>query len=132
MHETLPHSKSSNHAMDDWELGVRSGEKVYGWLFDAEAAGKHVYIVSSHSHYYSPNIYNTPYWKQQGKVVPGWMTVARRGAPLQASAGGRSGLGYADHGYLQAGVHPDGSISFTLQRLTEERPGRREMARRAA
>jgi len=29
MHEALPHSTSSNHAMDDWELGIRSGETVY-------------------------------------------------------------------------------------------------------
>ena len=63
MHEALPHSTGAEHAMDDWELGVRSGELVYTWFSAAQAAGKHVYLFASHSHYYSPNIFNTPYWK---------------------------------------------------------------------
>ncbi len=61
MHESLPHSNSSDHAMDDWDLGIHSGEIVYHWLFDAQSAGKHVYVLTSHSHYYSPNVYDTPY-----------------------------------------------------------------------
>ena len=64
MHEALPHSTGSEHAMDDWDLGERTGELVYTWFYDAQAAGKHVYLIASHSHYYSPNIFNTPYWKQ--------------------------------------------------------------------
>ena len=45
---------------------------MYTWFYDAQAAGKHVYLIASHSHYYSPNIFNTPYWKQHSnRVVPG-------------------------------------------------------------
>jgi len=120
MHEALPHSSSFNHAMDDWELGVRSGEQVYNWLFDAQAAGKHVYIIASHSHYYAPNIYDTPYWQQRAKVVPGWI-IGLAGAhryklPPEADPASETHI----YGYLKGSVHPDGSISFTLQRLTEK------------
>ena len=58
--------------MDDWDLRLRTGELVYTWFYDAQAAGKHVYLFASHSHYYSPNIYDTPYWKGvPNEVVPG-------------------------------------------------------------
>ena len=67
MHEALPHSTGSEHAMDDWDLGNRTGELVYTWFYDTQAAGKHVYLFASHSHYYSPNIFNTPYWKQRSE-----------------------------------------------------------------
>ena len=73
MHEALPHSTTSNHAMDAWDQGVHSGEQAYTWFHDAQTAGKHVYLIASHSHFYSPNIFNTPYWQQHGGVVPGWI-----------------------------------------------------------
>jgi hypothetical protein len=119
MHEALPHSTSSNHAMDNWELGTRTGEQVYSWFFNAQAAGKHVYLIASHSHYYAPNIFATPYWKQQGKVVPGWI-VGLAGAhryklPAEADKASRAGI----YGYMQGAVHADGSIDFTLHELSE-------------
>jgi hypothetical protein len=119
MHEALPHSSSSNHAMDDWELGVRSGDEVYGWLFDAQKAGKHVYILASHSHYYAPNIYDTPYWQQQHKVVPGWIIglagAHRYNLPAVTAPGSRAKI----YGYIQATVHADGSIDFALHEIGE-------------
>jgi hypothetical protein len=120
MHESLPHSTSSNHAMDDWELGVQTGEQVYAWLLEAQAAGKHVYILSSHSHYYSPNIYDTPYWKQHGgKVVPG-IIIGSAGAhryqlPKEADKASKTNI----YGYLQGNVHADGTIDFALHELSE-------------
>jgi len=120
MHEALPHSTSSGHAMDDWDLGVRTGERVYTWLYDAQAAGKHVYILASHSHFYSPNIYNTPYWKQYaGNVVPG-IIIGSAGAqryqlPKEADKASRTHI----YGYLQGTVHADGSIGFALHELSE-------------
>jgi ATP-dependent HslUV protease subunit HslV len=39
MHEALPHSTSSNHAMDDWPRGVQTGEQVYRWFAGAQTAG---------------------------------------------------------------------------------------------
>lgn len=120
MHEALPHSTSSDHGMDDWNLGMRSGEMVYAWFFDAQAAGKHVYILASHSHFYSPNVFNTPYWKQHSsRVVPG-IIIGSAGAhryklPKDADPASRTNV----YGYLQGTVHPDGSIGFALHELTE-------------
>jgi hypothetical protein len=120
MHEALPHSTGAEHAMDDWELGTRSGELVYTWFYDAQAAGKHVYLFASHSHYYSPNIFNTAYWKQHtNKVVPGWI-IGSAGAhryklPQTAEQGAREHI----YGYVQGTVNPDGAIDFALHELTE-------------
>jgi len=120
MHEALPHSTSSNHAMDDWALGVTTGEQVYNWFFDAKAAGKHVYLIASHSHYYSPNIFSTPYWKQQGKVVPGWI-IGTAGAhryklPADTDSASKTNI----YGFMQGTVQPDGQIVFTLRQLAEK------------
>ena len=119
MHESLPHSTGSNHAMDDWDLGTRTGETVYLWLFNAQSAGKQVYIISSHSHYYSPNIYNTPYWQQHGAVVPG-IIIGSAGAhryklPPEADKASKTNI----YGYLQATVRADGTIDFVLHELSE-------------
>jgi hypothetical protein len=121
MHEALPHSTGAEHAMDDWELGVRSGELVYTWFSAAQAAGKHVYLFASHSHYYSPNIFNTPYWKGHSVgVVPGWIIggagARRYKLPPTAQPGAREHI----YGYVRGTVHPDGSIDFALHELTEQ------------
>ena len=121
MHEALPHSTGSEHAMDDWDLGLRTGELVYNWFYDAQAAGKHVYLIASHSHYYSPDIFNTPFWKQHtAKVVPGWI-IGSAGAhryvlPKTAHPGAKTHI----YGYLRGMVQPDGTIEFSLHELSEE------------
>jgi len=120
MHESLPHSTSSNHAMDDWERGIETGELVYKWLHAAQAAGKHVYILSSHSHFYSPDVYDTPYWKRHvGKVVPG-IIIGSAGAhryklPAEVDKASKTNI----YGYLQGTVQADGSIVFALHELNE-------------
>src|SRR5258708_30260276 len=48
-HEALPHSTGSAHAMDDWEIGDRSGAPVYNCFYDSPAAGTHVYQIARHS-----------------------------------------------------------------------------------
>ena len=121
MHEALPHSTGSEHAMDDWDWGERTGNLVYTWLYDAQAAGKHVYLFASHSHYYSSNIFNTPYWKQySNQVVPG-IIVGTAGAhrhplPRTAQAGALAHV----YGFVQGAVQADGSISFAFHELTED------------
>jgi hypothetical protein len=120
MHEALPHSTSSDHAMDDWDVGIRTGELVYTWLYDAEASGKHVYILASHSHFYSPNIFNSPFWKQHSNhVVPGTI-IGSAGAhryklPQFVDKASRTNI----YGYLQGTVRTDGSIEFVLHELSE-------------
>ncbi|MGA7110822.1 MAG: hypothetical protein WBV28_07910 [Terracidiphilus sp.] len=121
MHEALPHSTGSEHAMDDWDLGERTGELIYTWFYDAQAAGKHVYLIASHSHYYSPNIFNTPYWKQHSnEIVPG-VIIGSAGAhryllPKTAQPGAKTHI----YGYLQGSVLSDGSIDFVLHELSED------------
>lgn len=120
MHEGLPHSVSSDHAMDDWDLGLHTGEQVYTWFYDAQAAGKHVYLIASHSHYFSPNIFNTAYWKQySSRVLPGWI-IGSAGAhryklPNNADKDSRTDV----YGYMQGTVHADGSIDFAPHFFSE-------------
>jgi hypothetical protein len=120
MHEALPHSISSDHGMDDWDLGIRTGELVYTWLFDAQAAGKHVYVLGSHSHYYSPNIFDTPYWKEHSNnVLPGTI-IGSAGAHRYKLPKGADKASKTDiYGYLQGTVHGDGTIDFALRELSE-------------
>jgi hypothetical protein len=121
MHEALPHSTSSNHGMDDWDLGVQSGEMVYNWFFDAQAAGKHVYILGSHSHYYSPNIFNTPYWKQHSATVVRGIIIGSAGAhrnrlPKDADKASKTNI----YAYLRGTVEADGAIDFALREISED------------
>ena len=120
MHEALPHSTGSNHAMDDWDLGERTGAQVYTWFSAAQKAGKHVYLIASHSHYYAPNIFNTPYWKQNAAgVVPGWIIGAagahRYKLPLGSDPASQTDV----YGYMQGTVKADDSIDFALRVLSE-------------
>jgi hypothetical protein len=120
MHEALPHSTGSEHAMDDWDRGVRTGELVYTWLYDAQAAGKHVYVLASHSHYYSPGVFNTSYWKERTKkVLPGWIIGAagayRYKLPNSADPSAKTNI----YGYMRGTVHADGTVEFSLQELSE-------------
>jgi hypothetical protein len=120
MHEALPHSTSSNHAMDDWDLGIHTGELVYTWFSDAQSAGKHIYLIASHSHFYSPNIYKTAYWQQHtSKVVPGWI-IGTAGAHRYALPSGADKASKTHvYGYMQGTVSADGTIDFQLHELSE-------------
>ncbi len=120
-HEALPHSTGSEHAMDDWELGERTGGLVYQWLSDAQAAGKHVYFIASHSHYYSPEIFDTPYWKQQGKrVVPGLIVGTAGAHRYRLPADAHKGAKTMVYGWVQGKVSKDGSIKFDFHELSEQ------------
>ena len=120
MHEALPHSTGSEHAMDDWELGIRTGERVFTWLYDAQAAGKHVYVLASHSHYYSPNVFNSPYWRQSlPRVLPGSI-IGLSGAHRNAlPRGAEKTARQMTYGFLEGTVSPDGSVAFDLKELSE-------------
>ena len=121
MHEALPHSTGAEHAMDDWDLGLRAGELVYTSFYDAQAAGKHVYLFASHSHYYSPNIYDTPYWRQlTANVVPGWIIGSAGARRYQLPKTAHSGAKTHIYGFMRGVVRADGSIDFTLHELSEQ------------
>jgi len=120
-HEALPHSTGSEHAMDDWDLGERTGDLVYTWFYDAQAAGKHVYLIASHSHYYSPDVFDTPYWKQHSNTVVSGLIIGSAGAHRYAlPKTARKGAKTMIYGFVQGTVHSDGSIDFAPKELSEQ------------
>jgi hypothetical protein len=119
MHEALPHSTGAEHAMDDWPLGLRTGEQVYAMFQRAQAAGKHVYLLASHSHYYSPDTFRTPYWESHGGIVMGYIIGSAGAHRYKLPSTARPGAKTHIYGYLQGRVLADGSIDFQLRELSE-------------
>jgi hypothetical protein len=107
--------------MNDWAQGEQSGRRVYAALLKAQAAGKHVYVLASHSHFYMAGIFATPYWRSHGGVLPGWIigtTGAIRYALPPAATQAREAKTNV-YGYLLATASPDGSIRFDFQEIKE-------------
>lgn len=126
MHEALPESISANHSMNESEEGVRSGHVVYEWLLNLQNnSRKTVYVLASHSHYFMEGIFNTPYWKEHGGVLPGWIvgTAGAQRYPLPPEAGNAKQAQTNVYGYLLATVNPPGerrgSIKFEFQKTEE-------------
>jgi hypothetical protein len=122
MHEALPDSISSNHAMDESEDGLISGRRVYRDLLAVQNnAKKHVYVLASHSHYYMEGIFNTEYWRVNGGVLPGWI-IGTAGAFRYALPPNKTEATVAEtnvYGYLLGTVKPDGEINFQFRKLEE-------------
>jgi len=116
MHAALPGSFGGDHSMDDWPQGQTSGRDVYETLWHAQsAAGKHVYVLASHSHFYMPDVYRTASWKD--KVIPGWI-VGTAGAVRYRLPHGAPAAAMTDvYGFLLATAHADGAIDFTFQEI---------------
>lgn len=122
MHIPLPESLSPEHSMSNWAQGEESGRRVYAALLKARAAGKKVYILSSHSHFYMSGIYDTPYWRSHGGVLPGWI-IGTTGAIRYALPPGATHAKEAKtntYGYLVGTVGPDSSIRFDFHEIKEE------------
>jgi hypothetical protein len=121
MHEALPNSTSVEHGMNDWAQGTQTGETVYTWLYDANAAGKRVYVIASHSHYYSPNIFQTYYWFEYYSMtmLPGWIIGSagahRYALPQGADKDSKTNI----YGYLEGTVHEDGVVDLALHEVSE-------------
>ena len=119
-HATLPNSSGRSHAMDDWPLGMSTGTQVYKMLLDfKKSTGKPVTLVSSHQHMYIPNVYDTPYWRDNGGVLPGWI-VGTAGAhryqlPAEAPSGSRTNL----YGYLLGTADASGKVTLEFQEIRE-------------
>src|SRR5215472_36865 len=125
MHEALPHSIAGEHSMNRADdNGRQNGIAVYKKLLDAQRRGKRIYVLCSHSHYFSPELFNTGYWKKHGGVIDGWIVGtagARRYAlPKQAPEGATN----SQYGYLLATVNPPGTpagtITFEFKPVAEE------------
>jgi hypothetical protein len=123
MHEALPDSVASNHAMDDSPGGIASGRRVYADLLKAQNdSHKRVYVLASHSHFYMQDIFDTDYWRANGGVLPGWI-IGTAGAvryPLPKGTNPDPAKAQTNvYGFLLATVKPDGQIDFAFRRLNE-------------
>jgi hypothetical protein len=122
MHEALPNSISADHSMNESSPeGEKSGEQIYQDLLNLQKAGKKVYVLASHSHFFMDGIFKTPYWYNNGGELPGWI-IGTAGAVryrLPAEANLANAAKTDVYGYLLATVSPDGSIEFKFQELKE-------------
>ncbi len=117
MHAALPGSFGGDHSMNDWPQGQTSGREVYEALWHAQNnAHKHVYILASHSHFYMPDVYRTPEWKD--KVVPGWIVGTAGAVRYRLPANAPPAAMTDVYGYLLATAQPDGAIDFAFQKVT--------------
>ena len=116
MHAALPDSSSAGHSMNDSAQQQYSGRLVYAQLSDfRKTAGKHVYVLASHSHFVMSNVYNTACHKDD--VLDGWIMgsagAVRYRLPLDLDS---SHIAKTDiYGYLLATVAGDGSITFQFK-----------------
>src|SRR5581483_7087993 len=113
MHKALPDSISKSHSMSESPASVESGRAAYELLWKSQNEGhKHVYILASHSHFFMENIYNTPYWKEHGGVLPGWIVGTAGALRVRLPAGSPPNAKTDVYGYLLGTVSPDGGIRF--------------------
>ena len=110
MHEALPMSWTPGHSMSDFPAAEKSGLKVYAQLLEIRKL-KPVYLLASHSHFVMQDIYDTPYWREHGGVLPGWI-VGTGGAVRYALPAGLPPGQFARthvYGYLLATVSASGT-----------------------
>jgi hypothetical protein len=122
MHESLPDSIANHHSMGDSKNphARLSGEQAYKLLLDfRDQTHKPVYVLSSHSHFYMENIYDTPELKKQGQPLPGWI-VGTGGAQRVALPANLPVTAKEDvYGYLIGTVASVGTIKFEFQEVRE-------------
>jgi hypothetical protein len=123
MHAALPDSLAAGHSMSDTPLGIESGRRIYKDLLNLiQQAHKHVYVLSSHSHFYMSGIFDSDYWRDHGGVLPGWI-VGTAGAMRYALPPGAARAKEARqkiYGYLRGDVRADGAIDFVFQEIKRE------------
>lgn len=125
MHEALPDSLAQEHSMSDFPVAEATGRRVYALLLEVNET-KPVYVLASHSHFVMEGIFDTPYWREHGGVLPGWI-VGTAGAfryPLPAAAVQAKMARTHVYGYLLGTVAPAGTrdkdpIRFEFRELTE-------------
>ncbi len=116
MHKALPHSVAQ-HSMDESDMGIESGTRVYQDLLKAEQEShKRVYVLCAHLHLYMSNIFNTGYWRSHGGVLPGWIvaTAGATRAALPPDSKEASEAMTNIYGYLLGTVNPPGSSGGTI------------------
>jgi len=132
MHEALPDSIANNHSMGDSPVDTAksSGEAAYDALLRfRDQTHRPVYVLSSHSHFYMENIFDTVDLKKKGDPLPGWIVgtggAERYKLPVPAPPNAQKDV----YGYLLGTVAADGTIEFAFQEIRESdlpAPVRRE------
>lgn len=110
MHEALPDSLAHAHSMDDELIEQATGRQLYAQLLEMRSS-KPVYILASHLHLVMEGVFDTPYWREHGGVVPGWI-IGSAGAvryPLPPAAQQAKLARTHVYGYLLATVQPRGA-----------------------
>jgi len=125
MHEALPDSLAHAHGMDDELIQQATGRRVYAQLLELRS-GKPVYVLASHAHFVMEGVFDTPYWREHGGVLPGWIIgtagAARRALPPEAQQAKLARTHV--YGYLLATVQPRGAndrdpIGFEFREVSE-------------
>ena len=125
MHEALPDSIAKGHSMSDSPVAEASGRQVYQRLLSLQKS-KRVYVLASHSHFFMEGVFNTPYLRDHGGVLPGWI-VGTAGAvryPLPPDYTSAKAAQTHVYGYLLAkvsppGKHDDDPIWFEFHEIKE-------------
>ena len=125
MHEALPESLARGHSMSDAPTAEATGLQVYAKLLEVRKT-KPVYVLASHSHFVMEGIFDTPYWREHGGVLPGWI-IGTGGAVRYALPADAAQATFAEthvYGYLLATVGaPDADrenpIRFEFREVTE-------------
>ncbi len=124
MHEALPGSIARSHSMDDELIEQVTGREVYLRLLELRE-NKPVYLLASHSHVVMEGVFDTPYWREHGGVLPGWIVgtagAVRYALPPDAPPGKLARTQV--YGYLLATVQPAGAndrdpIRFEFHEVT--------------
>lgn len=118
MHEALPDSIASAHAMCDDPSkteGCISGRHVYNALLGLQKR-KPVYLLASHSHFYMSNIFDNHLPDQR---LPGWIVgtagAVRYSLPTNPPPGSTTDV----YGYLLGTVSQDGRVRFEFEQVSE-------------
>jgi len=119
MHDPLPDGYNT-HSMNESPQGIESGRRIYAALLKVQNdTHKHVYVVASHEHNYQENAYDTPYWREHGGVLPGWV-VGTAGAQRYALPVPSPKVAMTNvYGALLGTVNRDGTIDFSYQQVKE-------------
>ena len=124
MHEALPSSRASNHAMCDDAIAdpllkkqsCESGRHVYDSLVEFNKT-KHVYVLASHSHFYMKGIFDN---QPSANRLDGWIVGTAGAVRYPLPPGTQSSPDFlTDHyGYL-LGTVENGNIRFEFQEVRE-------------
>jgi hypothetical protein len=122
MHAALPHSLGCDHSMNEWAQGEYSGDRVYHDLLDfRDKTKKNVYVIASHAHFLMRDVFDSPYWRAHGGVLPG-IIVGTAGAvryrlPDTAQLLAPEKAQTDVYGYLIATVDAAGAVTFDFRRI---------------